>query len=364
MRAIAFAILTLAISGWGGAGRVYASPCHQFTIARTVPLGFGTPFDVLSEGNAPFITGDCGDAGIAVSVGAPGQAVYRYGYIADQGQWKKLELAGTASGGDWLSGPASVTLPRPGSDATLSFIAFTCTRIGGFIRWKCGCRDYYCDVPMWQLQSFRYGAAPPQPQVLTRDDDQFFSRAGEVRPDGSMVLLDGHIVHTTNFWTRMLPDRVPSDLTSPVKYAAGRMDVRLEVLSMASPAPFFYEICFENGTHGMDGWGETCAKSSWITGPAIYTWHADRPPDHWWQNDRRFDWQAGQRKRITINLQRPASPIERLSALIQGWAEYFTHVPVPRDAVHGDMFIDDDLPLDVHLTIILTPEGKPFAGFD
>ena len=34
---------------------------------------------------------------------------------------------------------------------------------------------------MWQLESFRYGAAPPQPEVLTRQDDQIFSRAGEIR---------------------------------------------------------------------------------------------------------------------------------------------------------------------------------------
>jgi hypothetical protein len=27
-------------------------------------------------------------------------------------------------------------------------------------------------------------------------------------------------------------------------------------------------------------------------------------------------------------------------------------------------YLDDDLPLDINLTIIFTPEGKPFAGFD
>jgi hypothetical protein len=39
-------------------------------------------------------------------------------------------------------------------------------------------------------------------------------------------------------------------------------------------------------------------------------------------------------------------------------------VPVAPDVAHGEIFIDDDLPLDVHLTIIFTPAGKPFAGFD
>ena len=388
MRAIACAILAMAIWACGGAERAYASPCHQFTIARAVPLGFGVPYDVLSEGNAPLITGDCTEGGIAVSVGAPGQAVYRYGYLLDGGQWTKLELGGTPSGGDWLSGGASVTLPRPAAaDAATSFLAFTCTRIGGFIEWKCGCRHYYCDVPMWQLQQFRYDAAPPEPEVLTADDDQFFTRTGEIRPDGSMVLLDGHIVQTTNFWTRVLPDRVPSDFTSPVNFAGGRMDVRLEVLAMghsvpsvglaeidaragaialrgadrigpprsilpiaASPSwtsritstrprtPFYYEICFENGTHGIDGWGETCRhpNAAWITAPGVYTWNAGRPPDQWWQNARRFDWQGGQPKRITINFRGP----------------------------HGEVFLDDDLPLDINMTIIFTPEGKPFAGFD
>jgi hypothetical protein len=364
MQAITAAILLAAISVCSGAGRAYAAPCHQFTIARTVPAGFGTPFDVLSEGNAPQITGDCAGPGIAVSVGVQGQAVYRYGFLADGGQWQKLELAGAPHSGDWLLGPARVTLPRPAElDATVSFLAFTCTPIGGFIPWKCGCRDYYCYVPMWQLQTFRYGAAPPQPEVLTPDDDDFFARAGEIRPDGSMIILDGHIVHTTNFWTRMLPDRVPSDFTSPINYAGGRLDVRLEVISMAGSVPFFYEVCLENGVHGMDGWGETCTQldSPSITGPGIYTWSGGRPFDHWWQNDRRFDWQGGKRKRITINYNQPASRIERWKAKIRNWTSYFSYAAGTADPT---LYVDDDLPLDVHLTIILTPEGKQFAGFD
>jgi hypothetical protein len=367
MRTITFAILVTVISACGGAGPAYASPCHQFTIALAVPPGFGVPFDVLSDGNAPLITGDCADGGIAVSVGTPGQAVYRYGYVTDGGQWKKVELGGTSYGGDWLLGPARVTLSRPAAPNTaVSFTAFTCTRIGGFIQWKCGCRNYYCDVPMWQLQEFRYAAPPPQPEVRTPDEDGFFARAGEIRSDGSMILLDGHIVQTTNFWTRVLPDRVPSDFTSPVNYAGGRMDVRLEVLSMAHSVPFFYEICFENGTHGTDGWGETCSvpKAAWITGPGVYTWTDRRPPDQWWKNSRKFNWQGGKRKRITVNLQQLTSRIQRLKALIRGWAAYFNHVPVAPDAAHGVIFIDDDLPLDVHLTIIFTPEGKSFAGFN
>ena len=100
MRVITLAILVMAISAGGGAGRAYASPCHQLTIARTVPLSFGAPFDVLAEGTAPLITGDCVDAGIAVSVGEEGQAVYRYAYVVDGGQWKKVELGGTPSAGD------------------------------------------------------------------------------------------------------------------------------------------------------------------------------------------------------------------------------------------------------------------------
>jgi hypothetical protein len=339
MRAITIALLVMVIAAGAGAGRADASPCHQFTVARAVPLGFGVPFDVLSEGNAPLITGDCADDGVAVSVGEPAQAVYRFAYIADGGRWKRVELHGTPYAGDYLLGGASATLPRPATaDAPLSFIAFTCTPIGGFIEWKCGCRSYYCDVPMWQLQQFSYAAPPPQPEALTAQDDQFFARAGEIRPDGSMILLDGHIVHTTNFWTRVLPDRVPSNFTSPVNYAGGRMDVRLEVLSMSGSVPFYYEICFENGTHGMDGWGETCTqpKAAWVTGPGIYTWSDRRPPDHWWQNSQRFDWQGGKPKRITINYR----------------------------AAKGEIYIDDDLPLDVRLTLIFTPAGKPFAGFD
>jgi hypothetical protein len=364
MQAITCAILVVLILAFGSAGRAHAAPCHQFTIARTVPPGFGAPFDVLSEGNAPLITGDCAAAGIAVSVGTQGQKVYRYGYIADRGQWQKLELAGTPYGDDWLRGPALVTLPRPADlDATVSFLAFTCTPIGGFIPWKCGCRDYYCYAPMWQLQTFRYGAAPPQPEVLTPNADDFFARAGEIRPDGSMILLDGHIVHTTNFWTRMLPDRVPSDFTSPINYTGGGMDVRLEVISMAGSVPFFYEVCLENGNHGMDGWGETCTQlnAPKITSPGIYTWSGGRPFDHWWQNDRRFDWQGGKRKRITINYNQPASRLERWKAKIQSWARYVSHTPGTPDPT---LYVDDDLPLEVRLTIILTPEGKPFAGFD
>jgi hypothetical protein len=365
MRAIAFAVVVMVAWACGGAGRAHASPCHQLTIADTVPLGFGAPFDVLSESSAPLITGNCTGAGIALSVGVQGQVVYRYGYVADRGHWQRVQLGGTPYAADWLSGPASVTLPPPAeSDATVSFIAFTCTRIGGFIKWKCGCRDYYCDAPMWQLQRFRYGAAPPQPEVLTPGDDDFFSRAGEIRPDGSMILLDGHIVSTTNFWTRVLPARVPSNLTSPVNYAGGRMDVRLEVLSMAGSMPFSYEICFENGNHGMDGWGETCTqpKAAWITGPGVYTWTDPRPPDHWWQNSRPFDWQGGKPKRITINYSTPAKWTERLKTKLRRWAWSFDRVSVVRDT--SLLFIDDDLPLDVHLTIIFTPAGKPFAGFN
>ena len=114
--------------------------------------------------------------------------------------------------------------------------------------------------------------------------------------------------------------------------------MRLEVFSMAKRVPFFYQICFENGTHGKNGWEETCdggVQESWITAPGVYTWSA-RSPNSWWKNEHGFSWSGGARKRITNNFR----------------------------AATGEVFLDDDLPLDVRLTIIVTPAGKPFAGFD
>ncbi len=329
---------TVSMSGWvGGAPAV---PCHQYTIARAVPIGFGMPFDVLSPENAPLITGDCTEGGVSVTVGDGNQAVYRFGYVADGGVWKKITLTGDAAlGGDWIMGLAHTSLPwASATHPDITMLAYTCSYLGDFIEWKCGCRHYYCEQPMWQLQTFRYGALVPQPERTAPANEPFFSRAGKVRPDGSMILLDGRILHTTNFWTRILPDSVPNDFASPVNYADGRMDVRLEVFSMAKRVPFFYEICFENGTHGKNGWGETCeadVQGSWITAPGVYTW-SDRSPSRWWKNKRGFSWSGGESKRITNNFR----------------------------AATGEVFLDDDLPLDVRLTIIVTPAGKPFAGFD
>jgi hypothetical protein len=162
-----------------------------------------------------------------------------------------------------------------------------------------------------------------------------------------MILLDGRFKQTTNFWTRELPKSIPVDFTSPVDYANGGMDVRLELFSVGKVHPAFYQICFENGTHGMDGWGETCTsdKELEISAPGTYQWTsafrlfglpvARRRPVQWWRNVRGFDWAAGAPKRITINYR----------------------------AASGEIFLDDGLPYDLRLTIIFTPAGRPFAGF-
>ena len=334
-------------------GSARATDCYLLTIADAVPIGFGAPFDVLSPYNEPLVTGDCTEQGIQVKLGSDYgvQAVYHQGYVWRADEWQPVVFAGRANGDntEWLQSGAQTTIALTPEERTrpIFVLVYTCQHLGGFIKWKCGCRHYYCEVPMWQLQEFRYGATPPEATRIDPAHEPFFEHAGEIRPDGSMIILDGRIKQTTNFWTRQLPQSIPADFTSPVDYADGRMDVRLELFSVGKVHPAFYEICFENGVHGMDGWGETCLKdkASEISAPGIYEWTSKfslfglrlvlRRPVQWWRNERGFDWAGGAPKRITINYR----------------------------AASGEIFLDDGLPYDLRLTIIFTPAGKPFAGF-
>jgi hypothetical protein len=334
-------------------GSARAADCYLLTIAGIVPIGFGAPFDVLSPYNEPLVTGDCTEQGIQVQLGSDygDQVVYHRGYVLRKGEWQPVDLAGRAKADDpaWLHSGARTTIALAAEEraGTIFMLVYTCQHIGGFIKWKCGCRHYYCEVPMWQLQEFRYGATPPQPIRTDPAHEPVFEHAGEIRPDGSMILLDGRIKQTTNFWTRELPKTIPADFTSPVDYTNGRMDVRLELFSVGKVNPAVYEICFENGTHGMDGWGETCThdKKIYISAPGIYQWTSvyrllglpvvRRRPVQWWRNARGFDWAGGAPKRITINYR----------------------------TAYGEIFPDDALPYDLRLTIIFTPAGRPFAGF-
>ena len=300
-------------------GSARATDCYLLTIAGTVPIGFGMPFDMLSPYNEPVVTGDCTEEGIQVKVGSDYgvQAVYHEGYVWRAGEWQTIDFTGQANGDDpgWLQSGAHTTIALTSEEKkqTIFVLAYTCQYLGGFIKWKCGCRHYYCEVPMWQLQEFQYGAKPPEPIWIDPAHEPLFEHAGQIRPDGSMILLDGRIKQTTNFWTRELPQSIPADFTSPVDYADGRMDVRLELFSVGKVHPAFYEICFENGTHGIDGWGETCTHDdeSEISAPGIYQWTsrfrvfglslALRQPAQWWKNVRGFNWAGGGPKRITIN---------------------------------------------------------------
>jgi hypothetical protein len=334
-------------------GSAWATDCYLLTIADAVPIGFGAPFNVLSPYNEPLVTGDCTEQGIQVKLGSDYgvQAVYHQGYVWRGDEWQPVVFAGRANGDNtgWLQSGAQTTIALTPEEQThpVFILAYTCQHLGGFIKWKCGCRHYYCEVPMWQLQEFRYGATPPESTRIDPAHESFFAHAGEIRPDGSMIILDGRIKQTTNFWTRQLPQSIPADFTSPVDYADGRMDVRLELLSVGKVHPALYEICFENGMHGMDGWGETCLKdkASEISAPGVYEWTSKfrlfglrlflRRPVQWWRNVRGFNWSGGASKRITINYR----------------------------AAAGEIFLDDALPYDLRLTIIFTPAGKPFAGF-
>ena len=334
-------------------GSARATECHLLTIADVVPIGFGAPFDVLSPYDEPLVTGDCTENGIEVKLGSDYgvQAVYPQGYLWRAGEWQPIDFDGQANGDDagWLQSGAHtrIALTAEEKENTVFMLVYTCQYLGGFIKWKCGCRHYYCEQPMWQLQEFRYGAMPPEPTRVDPAQEPWFEHAGEIRPDGSMIVLDGRIKQTTNFWTRQLPPSIPADLTSPVDYAGGRMDVRLELFSVGKVHPASYEICFENGTHGIDGWGETCTSDpkSEISAPGVYQWTSTfrlfgiglalRPPAWWWKNVRGFNWAGGAPKRITINYRGPS----------------------------GEIFLDDGLPYDLRLTIIFTPAGKPFAGF-
>jgi hypothetical protein len=82
--------------------------------------------------------------------------IYQYGYErdAEANKWRKIKLSGKTMNGSWIVGSASAPLAHvPKKDNEKGkVLVYTCEQASGV--WKCGCADFACLSPKWQLQEY------------------------------------------------------------------------------------------------------------------------------------------------------------------------------------------------------------------
>ena len=124
--------------------------------AGLVPAGYGLPWD---EAPGPghdqlYMKADCGaDVTFTVGNGTEYNRIYPYGYEWNGDEWLPFWWEGDNLGGDnWFYGEASVTRPLAPAGERRTFIALICSWDG--FKWNCGCKDYNCNEPTWQAQTY------------------------------------------------------------------------------------------------------------------------------------------------------------------------------------------------------------------
>ncbi len=181
-------------------------------------------------------------------------------------------------------------------------------------------------------------------------------------PDQStkeLLLIDEIIVHEQDtsmvkkmgFSEFMLPEKAPSDWTSPIAYKDGTVYFRATILTKPSNTPIHYQLGFqwEGGCNGHY-FKEKFPNNRLVTikKPGTYTWQQDIPS--WWEQD--------------CQEQDPIDWTKRISRLL---AVVWDETPRVMDDRWGfqreDMNFDLYYPMVTHLQAVLVAPGETFSGW-
>jgi hypothetical protein len=142
-----------------------AKPCGVYSVAYNVPAGYGATFNVDSLTRGLLLQSMCDTAGFSATIGSSATsptnfAVYKTGYRWDGSKWAAITMApngGTASG-SYVMGNAKSSATLAYTDENTYWVSFACVLNSG--KWKCGCRDVFCQSSFWNLQ-VAYNSPPP-----------------------------------------------------------------------------------------------------------------------------------------------------------------------------------------------------------
>jgi len=133
--------------------------CHTIT-SKTMftSTKYGSPINLFDTTNEPLMRVLCTSekaAMLHVGNGLSTQYIYKYGYQKVNGEWKKVQLTGEKTAGEWLVGSAQAEITGIEEGETGKVVAYVCQKVNG--QWKCGCSDEKCSTHRWQAQEFRSG---------------------------------------------------------------------------------------------------------------------------------------------------------------------------------------------------------------
>lgn len=128
-------------------------PCNTITTPNRVPEKYGSPIDYFG-GTSLLVGVTCSGPNVVANVGSGNaiQYIYKYGYQRVNGAWKQITFTGSQTVGPWVVGNGSASLEHIPQGTGGMVLAYVCQYIQG--AWKCGCSDYQCTTPRWQVQGY------------------------------------------------------------------------------------------------------------------------------------------------------------------------------------------------------------------
>jgi parallel beta-helix repeat protein len=137
--------------------------CHLLDSSKTIPAGFGAPYNVLSSGKELLLKVNCShtSASFPVGNGSNREYIYKQGYFWNGSNWENFTLnCPDLAEGAWCIGKANYSSEISDISQTNYHVAYVCnwtisTSSANAGEWKCGCRDFLCATNYWNLQAFR-----------------------------------------------------------------------------------------------------------------------------------------------------------------------------------------------------------------
>lgn len=144
--------------------------CHKIVLYQDID-GYAPPVDLYADVQSITLSARCGNGVASITAGSSPypQYVYKYGYIREDGEWRRFQFTGPSVTEEWLQGPAYATFARTPAQLREPnhVVAFMCTWYES--AWRCGCSDTACAEPHWTLQTF----ARTSERVLEGDEFPF-----------------------------------------------------------------------------------------------------------------------------------------------------------------------------------------------